>query len=88
MFDPVSPQATAITDLFIVVLWICAAIFVVVAAIIVYAIVRSLRERARGEEAPDAVEEEHVWIEVIWTAIPLAIVIGIFWLSRIVKVEV
>lgn len=81
MFNPASPQAHAISELFIVVLAICAVIFVVVVTIITYAIVRSLRERARGEEAPDAVETELVWLEALWTAIPLGIVIAIFVLS-------
>ena len=73
MFNPASPQADAISDLFIAVLWVCAVIFVVVASIITYAIVRSLRERARGEEPPDAVENDNSWLEVTWTVIPLAI---------------
>lgn len=81
MFNPASPQAQAISELFIIVLGICAVILVVVVAIITYAIVRSLRERARGEEAPDAVEHEYVWLEAIWTAIPLGIVAVIFVLS-------
>ncbi|MGB5809523.1 MAG: cytochrome c oxidase subunit II [Polyangiales bacterium] len=81
MFDPVSPQASAISDLFILVLWICAAILVVVVSIIAYAIIRAIRERRRGQEAPDAVENDHAWLEAIWTAIPLAIVAAIFVLS-------
>lgn len=81
MFDPVSPEATAISDLFVLVLWICAAILAVVVAIITYAIVRALRERAHGREAPDAVEHDHAWLEALWTAIPLGIVITIFVLS-------
>ena len=72
MFDPISPQADAISHLFVAVLIICAAIFVVVVSIVTYAIVRSLRERARGEQPPDAVESENRWLEITWTAIPLA----------------
>lgn len=81
MFDPVSPQASAISDLFVLILWICAGILAVVVAIITYAIVRALRERARGEEAPDAVENDYPMLEAIWTAIPLGIVIAIFVVS-------
>lgn len=81
MFDPVSPQATAISHLFIAVLIICAVIFVVVVSIVTYAIVRALRERARGEQPPDGVEKENRWLEITWTAVPLAIVTGIFVFS-------
>jgi cytochrome c oxidase subunit 2 len=81
MFDPVSPQAGAISQLFVAVLIICAVIFVVVVAIVAYAIVRALRERARGEQPPDGVESENRWLEISWTAIPLAIVTGIFVFS-------
>lgn len=81
MFDPASPQADAIAQLFVAVLIICAVIFIVVVAIVSYAIVRALRERARGELAPDAEESENRWIEITWTAIPLMIVSGIFVFS-------
>ncbi len=81
MFDPISPQAHAISDLFILVLGVCAVIFAVVTAIVAYAILRSRRERARGEAPADAVENDNHWLEAAWTAIPLLIVAGIFVLS-------
>jgi len=81
MFDPASPQATAISDLFLSVWIACAVVFVVVVAIITYAIVRAARERARGIEVRDAEEHELGWLEVVWTAIPLLIVAGIFVFS-------
>jgi cytochrome c oxidase subunit 2 len=81
MFDPVSPQAGAISQLFVAVLIICAVIFLVVVSIVAYAIVRALRDRARGEQPPDGVESENRWLEIAWTAIPLAIVSGIFVFS-------
>ena len=81
MFSPVSPQADAISELFLTVLVICGVIFVIVASVVTYAIVRSLRERARGKQPPDATENENSTLEAIWTAIPVAIVVGIFVLS-------
>jgi len=81
MFDPVTPQADAISHLFVAVLIICAVIFLLVVSIVTYAIVRALRERARGEQAPDGVESENRWLEITWTAVPLAIVTGIFVFS-------
>ncbi|MGB8223272.1 MAG: cytochrome c oxidase subunit II [Polyangiales bacterium] len=81
MFDPVTPQADAISHLFVSVLIICAVIFLLVVSIVTYAIVRALRERAGGEQAPDGVESENRWLEITWTAVPLAIVTGIFVFS-------
>jgi cytochrome c oxidase subunit 2 len=81
MFDPASPQAEAISQLFVAVLITCAGIFLLVVSIVTYAIVRALRERARGEQPPDAIESENRWLEITWTAIPVAIVSGIFVLS-------
>jgi cytochrome c oxidase subunit II len=75
IFHPMSPQAGAITGLFITVLVICGFIFLIVTASVGYCV---LRCRAK----PDAAEPEQIMgakkLEVAWTAIPFAIVIFIF----------
>lgn len=77
VFDPVSPQAEAIRSLFVMVLWISAAIFAVMAALIVSAIVR-FRAR-RGDPLP---HQEHgsERREIFWMLGPVLVVA---WLAAI-----
>jgi cytochrome c oxidase subunit 2 len=70
-FDPVSPQATAIRDLFSTALLISAAIFFVVATLVGYCIVRF---RARGTQEPPQIEG-HTRLEIAWTVAPILILI-------------
>lgn len=72
IFDPVSPSATPIMNLAVLVLAITGGIFLVVGAVLVYCL---FRFRARGI---DATEPPQVYgstpIEVAWTAAPAMIV--------------
>jgi cytochrome c oxidase subunit 2 len=76
--NPESPQARAIFDLGMVTAVILAVIFAVVVAIVVYALMR-FRWR-EGEPDPDQVAGNKT-AEVVWTAIPLAIVVALFFLA-------
>ena len=78
IFDPVSPHAQAISDLFVITLWICAAIFAVVAGIVGYSLVRY----RWNEGASDPVQlAGNKRVEIIWTAIPFLIVLVLFGLT-------
>jgi cytochrome c oxidase subunit 2 len=72
---PHSPQAQAIVSLFGQYLIVAAVIFAVVAALVVYAIVR-YRARPGGSEPPQSHGSRAA--EITWTAIPLLIVLVLF----------
>jgi cytochrome c oxidase subunit 2 len=80
MFDPVSPPAAEIYTLALLVLGICAAIFIVVVTLLVYSI---LRFRHRPEH--DDIEPPQIYgsnpIELAWTVVPLLIVFVLFLVS-------
>ncbi len=78
VFLPNSPQALAITNLFIILLLMGAAIFLLVTGLVLYMI---LRFRARpGEAEPRQIFGQRR-IEVIWTAGPIILIGIIFGLS-------
>jgi hypothetical protein len=79
VFNPQSPQARAIFHLAIVVIVVMVVIFAVVVGIVLYALLRFPRWR-EGEPDPEQVEGNNT-IEIVWTAIPLAIVSVLFVLS-------
>jgi cytochrome c oxidase subunit II len=76
LFSPHSPQTHAIAGVFAIVLVIAAFVFLVVAAGVVYSVVRY---RSRGVSA---VEPRQIFgsrnLEVLWTAVPLLILTGLF----------
>ncbi|MGA2248772.1 MAG: cytochrome c oxidase subunit II [Verrucomicrobiota bacterium] len=74
IFAPESTPAHAISDLAIFVLVITAAIFVVVASLLTYAIIR-FRRRANDDETEPAQVYGSVLIEAAWTTVPFLIVI-------------
>jgi cytochrome c oxidase subunit 2 len=76
-FDPVSPQAAAIRDLFTSALFICTAVFVLVAALVAICIVRF---RAGAGHEPDQVEG-HTRLEIAWTIAPILILIWLLFLT-------
>ncbi len=78
IFNPASPHAQAISDLFVVTLWICAAIFAVVAGIVGYSLAR-YRWR-EGERDPKQVAG-NTKVEIAWTVIPFLIVLVLFGLT-------
>jgi cytochrome c oxidase subunit 2 len=77
--NPQSPQARAIFDLAIITAIVLAFIFAVVIGIVVYAFLRFPRWR-EGEPDPEQGEGNKT-IEIVWTAIPLAIVTMLFVLT-------
>jgi cytochrome c oxidase subunit 2 len=78
VFAPGSPQGRAIYDLSIVTSIILATIFVIVAAIVVYAL---MRFRWREGEVDPHQHTGNRTIEIVWTAIPCAIVVALFLLT-------
>ena len=79
VFNPQSPQTRAIFDLAIVVIIVMVVIFAVVVGIVLYALLGSPRWR-EGERDPEQGEGNKT-VEIVWTAIPLAIVAILFVLS-------
>src|SRR4029453_11934488 len=79
VFNPQSPQARAIFDLTIIVIVVMVVIFAVVVGIVMYALLGFPRWR-EGERDPEQGEGNKT-IEIVWTAIPLAIVTMLFVLS-------
>lgn len=78
VFNPDSPQARAIVDLSIIAGIIFAIIFVIVAGLIVYALMRF--RWSEGELDPHQFAGSRT-IELIWTAIPAVIVVMLFTLT-------
>src|SRR5436309_2482911 len=77
LFDPVSPPATAIRQLFLLVLAITGAIFVLVEGLLIYCVFRF-----RHRPTDPATEPPQMYgskpIEVAWTVAPLLIVFVLF----------
>jgi cytochrome c oxidase subunit 2 len=78
VLEPASPQARSIVSLGYVVGIILAAIFVIVAAVIVYALMRFRWREGEGDPSQLAGNTK---IEIIWTAIPCLIVVALFALT-------
>lgn len=78
IFHPMSPQAGAISGLFVAVLLVCAIILVIVTVSVGYCVWRC-REKA-GAPEPEQIMG-HRKLEVAWTAIPFAIIVFIFSLT-------
>lgn len=74
-FSPHSPATQVISNLFIGLLFIFAVIFLIVAGLVIYSIVRY---RSRGEQGEPAQTFGSRPLEITWTVIPLAIVIALF----------
>jgi cytochrome c oxidase subunit II len=73
IFDPVSPQASAIRDLAVLVLAITGFIFVVVEGTLIYSILRFRRGKKTAPSEPPQVYGSHA-IEIAWTVAPTLIV--------------
>jgi cytochrome c oxidase subunit II len=80
--DPASEQAARIDFVFWFVTTICIAIFALVAAVIVYSL---LKFRARSDDDSDGPPTHgHTGLEIWWTAIPAALVTAISIVSAVV----
>jgi cytochrome c oxidase subunit II len=71
IFHPASPPAESIRSLFILVLAVTAAIFLLVEGVLLYSIVRSRRASPEGKEPPQVYGS--MPIEIAWTAAPALI---------------
>jgi cytochrome c oxidase subunit 2 len=71
IFDPASPPAGAIRSLFILVLAVCAGIFLVTEGVLLYSIVRFRNRQPTGTEPPQVYGS--MPIEIAWTAAPALI---------------
>ena len=78
VFSPHSPQVQAISDLFGYFLLLAAVIFLIVAGLVGYGIVRY---RARAGAAEPRQTFGSRTLEITWTAVPLLIVIALFTLT-------
>ena len=71
---PATKEAGDILNAFYIVLGVAAVIFLIVAGLVVYAVIRFRRRKGREPRQ----FSENVRLEVLWTIIPLLIVIGLF----------
>jgi cytochrome c oxidase subunit II len=77
IFAPASAPAFAIRDLSWFVLGICAVIFVVVAGLLTYSLIRFRRRPGRDSGEPPQVYGSNQ-IELAWTVVPVLIVVVLF----------
>ena len=77
IFAPESTPASAIVDLSMLVLSVTALIFVIVASLLVYAIVKFRATEANADREPAQVYGS-TQIELAWTIVPILIVIVLF----------
>jgi cytochrome c oxidase subunit 2 len=77
-FSPASPFAASIAHLFEITLVVCAVIALGVTVAIAYSLVAF---RARGGGAEPVQQTGNVPLEVLWTAVPIAIIVWLFVLS-------
>ena len=75
VFSPQSPEAQAITTIFTYFLVLAAIIFLIVAGLVGYSMVRY---RAREGDAEPRPTFGHRRLEITWTVIPLVVVLAIF----------
>jgi cytochrome c oxidase subunit 2 len=78
IFSPQSPEARAISHLFIVSLAICGAIFAVVAGLAVYSLIRF---RWRTGDAEPRQIHGNKRLEIFWTVVPALILVVLFSLT-------
>jgi cytochrome c oxidase subunit 2 len=78
IFDPASPQARAISHLFVVSLGICGAIFAVVAGLAIYNL---LRFRWRSGDPNGRQIHGNPRLEIAWTVAPALILVVLFALT-------
>ena len=72
MLPPASPIASQIYDLHWAIMWVCVAIFVIVFGAMFYSVFK--HRKSAGAKA--AHFHENTTVEVVWTVIPLLILIG------------
>ena len=80
----ITDEAHAMHDLFLVMLYFSIALFVIIASALIYAIIRF---RRKDDELPKQVHGSNR-IEILWTGLPIIIVIILFTLSLITLFDV
>jgi cytochrome c oxidase subunit 2 len=83
--DPASKQADRIDFVFWFVTAICIAIFALVAAVIVYSILHFRAGPDDDEDGPPT--HGHTGLEIVWTAVPAALVTAISIVSAVVLAQ-
>jgi cytochrome c oxidase subunit 2 len=78
VLSPASPQAEALSRLFVVTLFVCAVIFVIVSALVLICI---LRYRSQPNDAEPAQIAGNHRLEVSWTVASILILVGLFVLT-------
>jgi cytochrome c oxidase subunit 2 len=78
VLSPVSPQAAALAHLFVIALFVCAVIFLVVAALVLLCLLR-FRARPNDPEPRQVAGNER--LETSWTAASILILVGLFVLT-------
>lgn len=82
--NPITKEASKLHGLYLVVMLVGAVIFALVEALIIWCIVRY---RKRSDELPTQVHS-NTPLEVIWTGIPIVIVLSVFTYSMVVLQQV
>jgi cytochrome c oxidase subunit 2 len=75
--EPASPSGEAINQLYWFVFAICAVVFVAVESALILFIIRFRRRRTTAEDAEGPQIHGNTRLEIIWTAIPAVILVGI-----------
>ena len=78
--DPASPGAESIANLHTTILWIAAAVFLIVCGLLIYSLVR-FRRKSADEPEPDQSFHGNAMLETIWTIIPVGILLVILVLT-------
>lgn len=77
-FSPISGQALAISNLFIITLIVGGVVFTLVTALVLYA---SFRFRRRGEDGEASQVFGHRRLEIAWTVAPAVLLLSLFVLT-------
>lgn len=75
VFNPLSPQGLAISNLFITTLVIAFVIILGITGVLMYTMIR-YRHRPGDGEPPQTYGK--TWMEITWTAVPFFLLVGIF----------
>ncbi|HEY3107988.1 MAG TPA: cytochrome c oxidase subunit II [Chloroflexota bacterium] len=76
---PVTPQGQAVSSLFNLALWLSLGVFLLVAGVLAYVVLR-FRARVEADDEPAQVEGNRR-VEVIWTVTPLVLIAVLFALA-------
>lgn len=78
--DPASPAARSIANLHTITLWIATIVFLIVCGLLIYSLIR-FRRRSDDEPEPDQSFHGSTTLEVIWTLVPVGILVALLVLT-------